>query len=83
MNAKHKFDDKYYYIGGKPAFLYAGEFHYFRATKKDSGRGMNFLSYPFETSAPYFYGREYKKLYSGKFVFSPLSVNFIEFENRK
>ena len=35
------FDGKCYYIGGKPAFLYSGEFHYFRVPKKDWRRRMN------------------------------------------
>lgn len=44
---------------------------------------MNLFTSPFEASASYFYGREYKELSLGKFVFSPMSVNFIEFEDRK
>ena len=52
-------------------------------TKKDKRMSMNLFTSAFEASASYFYGREYKELSLGKFVFSPISVNFIEFEDRK
>ena len=34
------FDKKYYFIDGKPVYLYAGEFHYFRVPKPDWRRRM-------------------------------------------
>jgi beta-galactosidase len=34
------FDQKSYYIGGKPVFLYSGEIHYFRVPKSDWRRRM-------------------------------------------
>ena len=34
------FDNRCYYIDGKPAFLYSGEFHYFRVPREDWKRRM-------------------------------------------
>jgi len=34
------FDHRSYYIAGKPAFLYSGEFHYFRVPREDWQRRM-------------------------------------------
>src|SRR5664279_1429278 len=34
------FDHRCYSIGGKPAFLYSGEFHYFRVPRADWRRRM-------------------------------------------
>jgi len=37
------FDHRSYYIAGKPAFLYSGEFHYFRVPREDWKRRMKLL----------------------------------------
>jgi beta-galactosidase len=44
---------------------------------------MNLFTSPFEAAISYFYGKDYKEYNLGKFAFAPMSVNFIEFEERK